>query len=214
MDPEFLTPAKEATIRVGKGRGFLISRDPLPHMVITAAHCLPHLPPAHPAAYTQERTYTKLLGSLGGEATLWAECLFVDPIADLAVLAAPDGQADLSAEQEAYQTFMESRPTLRVATLERACPVWLLMLNGEWERCMVEPGVSGRSITLIDAKDGHAPGTSGSPILTTDGYVVGVVSVGSEISGQVQASQPWQPALTKALPAWLLSELLDERGGR
>jgi hypothetical protein len=78
--------AKDAVIAVGDGRGFLIEHAPGPHRVITAAHCLPHLPPAHPWSYEQERSYLNLLGSLGGKPSIAAECLFVDPIADIAVL--------------------------------------------------------------------------------------------------------------------------------
>jgi len=38
-----------------------------------------------------DRTYKRLLGTLDAkELTVWAECLFVDPIADLAVLGVPD----------------------------------------------------------------------------------------------------------------------------
>jgi hypothetical protein len=36
-------------------------------MIVTAAHCLPHLPPAHPYSYSYERGYMKLLGPLNGK---------------------------------------------------------------------------------------------------------------------------------------------------
>jgi hypothetical protein len=208
-----LAEARGAIIRVGDGRGFLVERAPWPHRVITAAHCLPYLPPAHPASYTHERTYANLLGPLNGALAVWAECLFVDPIADLAVLDSPDGQV-LYDESEAYETFMENRPTLRIGALMEACPAWLLTLGGEWERCLVEPGIRGRSLTVIDAIHGHAPGTSGSPILTEDGHAVGLISVGSETGGKVQVRQPGQPVLTNDLPAWLLAECRDAvKGG-
>jgi hypothetical protein len=55
-----LTKAKSAVLTVGKGRGFVIkSRGE--HVVVTAAHCLPRLPPCHGMSYTKERTYSKLL---------------------------------------------------------------------------------------------------------------------------------------------------------
>jgi hypothetical protein len=37
-------------------------------------------------SYLQERTYRALLGPLGAEPTVWAECLVADPIVDIAVL--------------------------------------------------------------------------------------------------------------------------------
>ena len=43
-------------------------------------------------SHTEERTYQRLLGELIGEPTVWAECLFADPISDVAVLGPPDNQ--------------------------------------------------------------------------------------------------------------------------
>lgn len=70
-----------------------------PRVIVTAAHCLGKLPPRHAMAFAEEKTYN-LLGSLdGGTANICAECLFVDPVADIAVLGAPDNQAN----QEMYE---------------------------------------------------------------------------------------------------------------
>ena len=43
-------------------------------------------------SHTEGRTYQRLLGELSGEPTVWAECLFADPISDVAVLGPPDNQ--------------------------------------------------------------------------------------------------------------------------
>jgi hypothetical protein len=48
----------------------------------------------------KRQTYGNLLGPLQAECTVWAECRFVDPIADIAVLGQPDSQ-DLYEESEA-----------------------------------------------------------------------------------------------------------------
>jgi hypothetical protein len=69
--------APNVLLHVGDGRRFVVDER-----VITAAHCLPHQPPAHGALGLEERTYQNLLGPLG-ERTVWAELLFADPIADL-----------------------------------------------------------------------------------------------------------------------------------
>src|SRR5215469_11793418 len=98
---------RNAIIRVGTGRGFVIEHEARRY-VITASHCLTRplevrrsvddenehavLPPPMPAMYESERTYPDLLGSLDGECNVWAECLFVDPVADLAVLGQPDNE--------------------------------------------------------------------------------------------------------------------------
>jgi hypothetical protein len=49
------------------------------------------LPPPMPAMDTPEKTYPNLLAPLGADATVWAELLFADPVADIAVLGSPKG---------------------------------------------------------------------------------------------------------------------------
>ena len=115
-----------AVLRVGDGRGFVVNRrgyfgrEPV---VITAAHCLVDaflangtqgLPLCHPARYTEDETYKELLGPLSADPTVWASCLFVDPIADIAVLGQPDNQA-LIEEAAAFDTLMNSAGALAVA---------------------------------------------------------------------------------------------------
>jgi hypothetical protein len=107
-----------AVLRVGHGRGFVTARQNHrgheERIIITAAHCLPFLPPCHPARYLEEETYKRLLGPLSGKRTVWATCLFADPIADIAVLGQPDNQA-LSDEADAYDQLVEDMTKLAVA---------------------------------------------------------------------------------------------------
>ncbi len=56
-------------------------------------------PAAHGASYTEERTYRDLVGPLGRKRAVCAECLFVDPVADIALLGPPDSQ-DLGEQHE------------------------------------------------------------------------------------------------------------------
>lgn len=82
-----------------------------------AGHLLPHLPPSLRASYTVDRTYKRLLGTLDAkELIVWAECLFVDPIADLAVLGVPDGQ-ELIDENKQYEVLTRTMTPLRVASV-------------------------------------------------------------------------------------------------
>src|SRR4026208_1891700 len=97
--------AKRAVITVGDGRGFVVEGSRGKLCVITAAHCLPELPPAHAASRTGERTYANLLGRIGESPAVYAECLFVDPVADIAVLGEPDAQ-ELDKQYEAYCDLM------------------------------------------------------------------------------------------------------------
>jgi hypothetical protein len=191
-------------VRVGEGRGFLVAAGPrVGRLVITAAHCLPYLPPPHPASFPEERTYEKLLSALEEEPAIRAECLFVDPIVDVAVLCAPDDQVWRD-ESEAYETFVDARATLRLAPVTERTNAWLFSLAGQWQPCVVDVGNGGRALTVID---GHLEGgMSGSPILSHD-QAVGVVSVSGEQGGEELEEQHGQPSLINVLPVWLLAEL-------
>jgi hypothetical protein len=87
------TKATGAVITVGDGRGFVVECDFRSHpmrIVITAAHCLPHFPPCDVGLSDQwDWTYEAVLGPLGQTPTVWAECIFVDPVSDIAVLYHP-----------------------------------------------------------------------------------------------------------------------------
>jgi len=74
-------PNPSSVVKVGDGgRGFIIEQRiraaafkpkglrkfPLPRLVLTPAHCLPKLPPAHALPHEYERSYPDLLSSLDG----------------------------------------------------------------------------------------------------------------------------------------------------
>ena len=164
--------------------------------VITAAHCLPDLPVADPGAFTEERTYKNLLGPVGATPNVSAECVFVDPIADVAVLAGPDDQ-ELSDQAEAYERLVENRPTLRLAAITRRTPARLLTLDGRWSECAVDVGVGGDCLRLIGAR--LVGGMSGSPILNNAGHVVGVVS--RLVANDVEQTEQGRQRLAISKPA-------------
>ena len=87
-------PSEEAirsVVQVGEGRGFVVEGRGAWHIaryIVTAAHCLPHLP--DPAS--DEHIYRNLVGPLKTkEPKIWAMCLFADPLGDIAVLGADIG---------------------------------------------------------------------------------------------------------------------------
>ena len=217
-----------SVIKVGGGRGFIIEHrvkiprlKPRPkhlpkgislspfvdrRLVVTAAHCLPKFPPATAAAYLQERTYKGLLGSLDGKRKdVWAECLFANPVADVAILGSPDTQ-EFGDQADAYSALTDNAPILRIGKA-RSGSGWVLALDGHWARTNIEvlSGLGGASL-WIDATE---PGMSGSPVVNNAGLAVGIVALGTERVSEngrrknERAAQ--QPILLRDLPGWLLS---------
>jgi hypothetical protein len=207
-----------AVVRVGDGRGFIIEAKRR-RLVVTAAHCLPWLPATPEWCDLDERTYQNLLGPLGDiQPTVWAECLFADPLADVAILGSPDGQ-ELYAQAEAHDALTDDRPALRIADAPTSGRAWLLSLAGEWNPCRIErleddhPFALGASLIIKDATAGIHGGMSGSPIVTDDGAAVGILAMSSGIGTPEGTEEPVHteggpnPRLFDCLPGWLLRSL-------
>ena len=185
--------ARNGVIRVGEGRGFVIDarcRGGL--VVVTAAHCLPDLPPSMSAI--DERTYVALLGSLDGPTTIAAECLFVDPVADMAVLGTPDNRA-FPVQTAAFGAFVHGRTPFRVIGVseDTEAAVLLLSLDGDWMPALVTSVGQGLFLSDCDVTREMA----GSPILM-NGAAAGVVGPDSDAPIS---------RLVDCLPGWLLRQL-------
>lgn len=188
---------KKSIVTIGSGgRGFLVG-SPDQGLVITAAHCLPHFPPViGDLANSHERTYPKIVVSLDRKRRVWAECLFVDPVSDLAVLGEPDGQL-LFEESEAYLELASHSEFMTIGALRKGeTTAWMLSRDLEWFPCTVRS--NSKRLSVIEAEGKIEGGMSGSPILSSDGKAIGVVCNGSP--GQWNS----QPILFKCLPSWIL----------
>jgi hypothetical protein len=208
-------------LRVGDGRGFVVnsrnSNGGPGRIVITAAHCLPFFPPCASAACLEEYTYPDLLGPLGASPTVWAECVFVDPRADIAVLGQPDNQERFK-QAKAYDELIKDIAGLLVA----AAPAqgrkvntttghgagYVLTLDGKWKQGRLER----LGHTLGFAPERYiVPGMSGSPIVSAAGAAIGVISTGSE--GSVDAAfdgrMTFNPVLLDCLPARVTKRLVQ-----
>ena len=130
----------EAVVRVGDGRGFIVENAG-ERLIITAAHCLPQVPPCHPARHLYEYTYPNLVGALGATPAVWAldatptvcvECRFADVMADLAILGAPDNQA-YDTQADDYEAFVATPAMVFTTGPTRALAArWMLNLEGRW----------------------------------------------------------------------------------
>jgi hypothetical protein len=154
-----------------------------------------------------EGTYPDLIGPLDGEPTVAAACIFVDPVADIALLGEPDNQTFYE-QSAAYDDLVASIIPFKVAdapkmvvkqeklrtghTFKHQVPskakARVLSLNGKWTTVKIE---RHRKAILIDPPQVIEGGMSGSPILSVDGKAIGLVSTDGT-----------HPILWEDLPAW------------
>ena len=216
--PRWKDDVQHAVLRVDGGRGFIVV-DPHSdaHVVITAAHCLPELPPCHALSDTHERTYEKLLGRLRDDCTVWAECLFADPVADVAVLGEPD-HPDLLERQQDYRKLIENKkvhpfkisqvprsPLTAKSPHEKWSKAWLLSLDNEWFPCEVSRiRIHRCSLMVRNAAKGIHGGMSGSPIVDDNGRAVGIVCVSHGRGTELHTEAFGNPHLASALPGSML----------
>jgi hypothetical protein len=192
--------ALRAVLRVDGGRGFVVKSKHHNRLVITAGHCLPCLPPCDGGSFLEERTYERLVGPLDAEPTVSAECLFVDPVSDLAVLGPPDSQARW-AECEQYEKFMEAMTPLRIAKAVDDASAFLLSLDLRWLPCRAHH--VGGPVWITGTKG--VGGMSGSPIINEAGRAIGVVSTVHETPGTPHVPSHDTPhvRLMRSLPRWM-----------
>lgn len=197
-------------VRVGDGRGFVIEGRDDDKVIVTAAHCLPFFPPCASISFLEERTYSELVGPLGEKPTVWAECLFVDPVGDIALLGSPDQQA-LPEQGEAWEALIDARPPIQLSNppANVDVPAWLCSLSGDWFRCAVRH--HNGPLFLAPSHD-IVGGMSGSPILADDGSAIGVICNG-DLGGRNGVTGP-NPRLLGNLPGWIVeARLLEPSSG-
>jgi hypothetical protein len=130
-------PTTDAVITVGDARGFVIETSSSERYIITAAHCLAATLECCSLSGS-DRIFPALLSKLGEAPRIWAECLFANPVADLAVLGTPDIQ-DLSKQADDYEALTESiQHPLVIGEASEDGKGWLQSLEGHWFGCRVQ----------------------------------------------------------------------------
>ena len=128
---------------------------------------------------------------------VWTECVFVDPIGDLAVLDSPDAQ-ELANKAHAYDRLMKAALPLQVSQLDsETANARLLPIEGPSFGCVVRAIKCG-PLFIEKPEQKIESGMSGSPILAEDGSAIGVV---------VTDGDGPHPCLVWHLPGWLLAEV-------
>lgn len=212
-------PSPACLVKVGGGRGFIIEyrrripRDTVPRLagmqlrsfvterlIVTAAHCLPKFPPPHSFS-DWDRTYKNLVATLdGSKKGIWVQCIFCDPVADVAILDCPDDQ-ELYEQADTYRSVIDESPALRMGKVQEGMSRgWLLTLENQWAetRMNVFTGLHGISLCTGLTK----AGMSGSPVLNDAGQAVGIVATGGGQAPEEVNDGP-QPILSESLPGWL-----------
>jgi hypothetical protein len=188
-------------VQVGKGRGFVVEDtfDRQRRLVITAAHCLRDIPPpAQSGGFLDnlKATQDNLLGPLKAKPSISAQCLFVDTIADIAVLGAPvDEQAD------AYEKLVTLIPPLKIgggSVWDTPSPASLIALNGRAIKCTARH-IEER-LLLENLPKPIVVGMSGSPVRDEAGMAIGLIS-------QARGDEGNAPLLIACLPGHLLIRL-------
>jgi hypothetical protein len=205
-----------AVVRVGDGRGFIVEAE-RERWVYSAAHCLPWLPPRPDEdgaraigslGEPHEKTYAELLGSLGGATTVWTECVFCDPISDVAVLGKPHDDNRFELTEQYWKLIDDDIVPLRVAGLTDRETAWMLSLDLRWFRCRAAP--TGAGLWVSDCEECIEAGMSGSPILNDAGHAIGLVSV-SSVNCRAADTNSMNPALARSLPRWLCPLVRNKR---
>ncbi len=209
-------PKNLNVVTVDQGRGFIIEHYALfdfgnglkrlrRKLVVTASHCLPH-PPVMPCYTSQETTYANLLAPLGEKPSVWAECLFFDPVSDLAILGEPDSQ-ELGEESEAYDRLVNVRKPFIIAAPETGKGYMLALDGVSWQPTTLKVHVTMWGTALSTGPT--LAGQSGSPIVDGRRRAVALVSIGTKRvdligGGRTSSETGPQPILKAKLPYWLL----------
>ncbi len=142
------------------------------------------------------------MGPLGQNPTVWAECLFVDPVGDIAVLGSVDSQ-EFYGQHGLYNDFIDDVETLELSDIQPRFVVSakLLSLKNEWFACNVQH-TSG-PLWIADAKAEIVGGMSGSPIIDDGAKAIGVLCCSGSINGELSVSGGPNPRLAYNLPRWI-----------
>ena len=137
----------------------------------------------------------------------------IEPVADIAVLGALDNQVFFE-EADAYEAWCDA--TAPVALHWEALPAFqpvsafVYTHHGTWLTGTVTQGSPGAYGLMLTFPDGIESGTSGSPVVTADGQLVGLVSQagGTEPDALHKGREGYGPRPHLALP-WRLAQQIQ-----
>jgi S1-C subfamily serine protease len=168
-------------------------------MIVTAAHCV-----------RWSGTGGMALGDFfveaieSGDRKVVAQVYAAEPVADIAVLGALDDQSAPD-EAEAFEAWYASVPSVSLCTtdfpLREPFPAWIRAHTGRWIEARAEQLVVQAASLFLRTREGIEGGTSGGPVVTEDGLLLGVISSGTTEIGLSR--------LHLAVPGHWLRTMLD-----
>jgi Trypsin-like peptidase domain len=219
---------ERAVVRLPRrgGQGVLVAGG----LVVTAAHCIGWT--AEGAMAYGDPTPEKI--EYGGR-ELVADVVAVEPCADIAVLGVLDGQV-FPDEADAFEAWCEGTAPVRLYTEdlppEASTPprgmlrsMWLrhrpsihipahiLTHDKGWVRARVKQIRRDAKGLAIEAEERIQGGTSGGPVIASDGRLLGVISRAGEtftMRGEFEGLTPFYvPRPDRSLPVWVVSRIRE-----
>lgn len=200
MSQKFLQDSfKNGLIRIfsngeSMGTGIVLGDE----YVVTCFHCIDALPDSMTLG-----TEPLFVGLGLDEQTTYGEVVFIDPCTDLAVINCASDFYEMTAD---YDELLNTRTNMNIAEQEGMIDFKVFIpgfdgscLRGRAMFC----GLYGINVRFDGEADRALPGMSGSPILNSNGHVVGILKSGSLNQPSADGS-----VVAKCLPKWLYREIL------
>lgn len=195
---------EQATVKIKRwgSRGVLVPGE----FVLTAAHCV-NVP------YTGEALNDHLLEEIETEKeTFPMEIYAVEPVNDIAVLGEVD--CDLpEIEKDKYLSFIDNTKPVPIYMSKHASKgsleVHVFTHLNKWNSGeLFYDGIHGNACIKYYKK--IIGGTSGSPVVTSEGELIGLVSNSDEQKNENRYVGTC-PLICFALPVWIIARILEDQ---
>ena len=202
-DEEILRTIVKLTKR--NGLGALLAGE----MVITAAHCIGW---SLEGGMALGDTYLEEIETASG-ARFFTSPIFIDPIADIAVLGPVDDQEpSLGSHFKKFCDFSYSVSGLELSTVKpelfTKIPLRVRTHTGEWNPGYGQFCQPSRRSLFCETTQQIIGGTSGSPFLDSTGAVLAVVSHSNEMRDEDEFCQATAGFAARCLPLWVVERAM------